>query len=110
MRGLVVVHATGLMLPRGILRLGLWLVGLRGEAGKARFLVELYRRDPAGALTLWAQTCEHVLHGKDREDANSVGGWSQREIDLFLECFSAFTDSTPSLSLHPGDLGLGGGR
>lgn len=87
LRGLVIVHATGLMLPRGILRLGLWLVGLRGEARKAFFLAELYRQDPAGALTLWEQTCSHVLKGKDREDADSVGGWSQREIDLFVRCF-----------------------
>lgn len=93
LRGLVIAHATGLMLPRGILRLGLWLVGLRGGARKALFLAELYRRDAAGALTLWDQTCSHVLNGKDREDADSVGGWSQREIDLFLACFEAVPPS-----------------
>lgn len=100
LRGLVIVHATGLMLPRGSLRLGLWLAGLRGETRKAVFLAELYRRDPAGALLLWEQTCSHVLNGRDREDANSVGGWSQREIDLFLDCFRP----TPT----PGGLAEGG--
>lgn len=81
----ILVMERKLMLPLGIFKWALMFVSLRGARGRVAFIKEHYRREPQKALALWKQTADHVLKGKDREDRDSVGGWSQREIDLFCE-------------------------
>ena len=43
------------------------------------------RNDLDFAYFLIHETALHVLNGKDLEDKNSVGGWSQREVNLFVK-------------------------
>lgn len=39
-------------------------------------------QSPAALADMWEQLIRHCLRGHDREDDDSVGGWSQRELDL----------------------------
>lgn len=84
--GVAAIHAHGLMLPRGILALAVMFprfVG--GKASVTKFFQQLYLRDAKSMNAMWDQTREHMLRGKDTEDRNSVGGWSQRELDIFTQ-------------------------
>lgn len=84
--GVAAIHANGLMLPRGVLKLAVMFPRLAGgKAGITKFFQQLYLRDAASMNAMWDQTREHMLRGKDTEDKNSVGGWSQRELDIFTQ-------------------------
>lgn len=54
---------------------------LRGTNGMLAFFLSLKTRSPDTLNMWWADTLAHIHFGKDTEDADSVGGWSQREID-----------------------------
>lgn len=60
---------------------------LRGYSGLEVFFIELQKREPNTCRQLILQTANHCLRDKDREDKDSVGGFSQREIDLFLNFY-----------------------
>lgn len=86
MAGITLVHLYGLMLPRGFqFVLALLMLKPFGHRAVILFFQQLYKRDPQPALDMWAQTIGHMRTGKDREDAHSVGGWSQRELDIFTQ-------------------------
>lgn len=57
-----------------------------GERGE-RWLFDWLLKSPHRVERIWRETLEHILDGEDREDEDSVGGWSQREIDLFVHAF-----------------------
>lgn len=74
----------------GLMRLqnwpfSLWLIrNLRGRQGVFTFWHRLALRVPDTVHQFIIDTADHIAHGHDREDRDSVGGLSQREIDLLL--------------------------
>ncbi|MHC2090026.1 hypothetical protein [Methylobacterium sp. CM6244] len=80
--GLVACWQHGLMLPRGWLRVLMFV--LRSPERRYAMALELYAREPAAILDLWDQAILHMLTGHDREEASSVGGFSQREMDILV--------------------------
>ena len=54
-----------------------WITG--GRFSK----VLIMRLPPEEIAHMWRQTIDHIVSGKDTEDRDSVGGWSQREMDIF---------------------------
>lgn len=93
---LAFIHDAGLMrFPLGAVSPLVWLVRkTRGRAGLMAFFQHLQRRRPDLLSAAIRETAEHVGWGIDLEDETSVGGWSQREIDLF-QATVQFTDLTP---------------
>lgn len=83
---LAALHHLGLMKAEGgIFRISLAVVGtMKGRPGLLAFFRHLQKRKPSVIDAMIAQTVYHAVHGNDREDADSMGGWSQREIDLLL--------------------------
>lgn len=76
------IWCAGYMLPTGALRPLLWIVRItRGEAGVGHLLRRLQQRNPDIFGLFWRQTLAHLLHGRDVEDRDSAGGYSQRELD-----------------------------
>lgn len=91
-------HATvigGILLVNNLMkfkpwwaRAALWVIWkTRGKSLKVttRFLRELNRRMPKISTEICASAATWLLTGIDYEDADSGGGWSQREIDLFVK-------------------------
>lgn len=76
------VHDLGLMRFRGINRPLVWILRkVRGTAGVLALFRILDQCLPGSMNEMMLDTIKHMLTGKDREDPNSFGGWSQREID-----------------------------
>lgn len=48
------------------------------------WFLRMEQADPGNADDMWQQIVQHMLNGKDREDRGSVGGFSQRELDMFV--------------------------
>jgi hypothetical protein len=85
----VLVIIKKLMFPPWWLRLmlgGLRLI--RGEKGVVLMLWMLSAKNPEIIETMYSQTIDHMLTGKDREERTSVGGFSQRELDMVVEAFT----------------------
>jgi hypothetical protein len=82
-QGVILAHELGLMLPRGKLRIAMWF--FRTPRARSVFMQQMFQRDEPATLNLWEQTLLHMTSGKDREDTDSVGGWSQRELDIFTK-------------------------
>lgn len=80
------VHDLGLMRCRQQpLAALIWLVKkTKGVGGLLFFFADLQKRSPDVLAMWWADTLHHMHLGKDTEDADSVGGWSQREIDMLV--------------------------
>lgn len=80
------VHDLGLMKmppPWGVM---LWLIRkLRGSQGVTNFFWHMSQRSPDQVNAWVAQMLQHLHFGKDTEDSDSLGGWSQREINLLAE-------------------------
>lgn len=49
------------------------------------FWTRIYNQDPASFGRLFGDTIRHMLLGKDREEKTSVGGFSQRELDIVIK-------------------------
>jgi hypothetical protein len=98
-RLIVVAHIydLGLMQFRGPMGLLLSLVRrLRGTIGISAFFERYSRHNPGPVLQgLLVETAMHVAKGHDREDADSVGGWSQREIDALCGRVSFLRGAVP---------------
>ncbi len=63
-----------------------WLIRLvRGQTGVENFLRFLWKKSPDTVHVMHYETALHSVYGKDAEDSDSVGGWSQREIDLLVD-------------------------
>lgn len=79
------VYEIGLMNFRGPLG---FLVRLlrkyKGGQGVFQFFSILNNLFPKEIDKCIEDTVYHIVKGEDRTDADSVGGWSQAEIDLFL--------------------------
>ena len=84
---LVQIWKLGLMRPKGFaLRFLFWFAKrMRGDKGLPIMLKALEQKDPAAVQSFWDQTIAHIRNGKDREDMDSVGGFSQSEIDLIAK-------------------------
>jgi hypothetical protein len=87
------VTGAGLMPPPWWLRACIWIIERRYKKGKVicAFLLfhSLARRGHAQiAETIVSNTVKHLLNGVDREDENSVGGFSQREINSLVAILS----------------------
>jgi hypothetical protein len=79
------VHQLGLMRFRGFNKILLELLKkIRGEEYIFYFFNLLDKVYPKGVEEALYETARHIVNGKDTEDEDSVGGWSQREIDLLL--------------------------
>lgn len=63
------------------------LKATRGRNGLLAFFKKMYARpDQANILAgMIADTRAHLFNGKDTEDKDSVGGFSQRELDLLFK-------------------------
>lgn len=57
----------------------------KGTNGMLHFFVNMNKRSPDTVTEWFVDTLRHLHFGKDTEDRPSVGGWSQREIDLLVE-------------------------
>lgn len=75
----------GLMKFRGI-TFAIWLLRKwKGPAGIYQFFKIVSEKHPK-TLDIWVEdTIRHIVNGKDTIDPASVGGWSQKEIDLLLD-------------------------
>lgn len=80
------VHMLGLMKFKSrTFRFFLWLIRrVRGKAGVFAFFEQLQKRSQETIDEFLEQTVMHIMNGEDTEDADSVGGLSQRELDLLL--------------------------
>jgi hypothetical protein len=68
-------------------RLLLWFMYMRhGDWGTQMMFRQMEQKNPEQITQIISDTCRHVLYGQDKEEVGSLGGWSQREIDLFMEC------------------------
>ena len=76
------VYDLGLMRFRGPLGWVLRLSRLKGNAGVFQFFKILQDRFPDVVKDCMLATIDHMVVGTDKSDNRSVGGWSQREIDL----------------------------
>lgn len=54
-------------------------------------LSHFYTSQPEEARHLLTETARHIRHGKDREEASSVGGFSQREVNIMTTILKART-------------------
>lgn len=63
------------------------LIRLRGNT--AQRLTFALTRLPEVATDIIRATARHIRHGKDREDASSVGGLSQRETEIMVSILFA---------------------
>jgi hypothetical protein len=75
----------GMMIPqqswvRIIIRIGMW----RNRCGAGRVWLSVYTRKPEMARELIEQTADWIIHGKDRTDPHSAGGFNQAEVDKML--------------------------
>lgn len=81
------VYDLGLMRFRSpLFRACLWIVvKLQGRAGLFAFFQQLQKKAPEEIDNFLQQTATHIVDGKDLEDKYSVGGLSQREMNLLLQ-------------------------
>lgn len=79
------VYELGLMNFKGITG---WLVRLlrkyKEGVGVFHLFNYLNKSNPKEIDKCIEDTIYHIVKGEDDEDSDSVGGWSQREIDLIL--------------------------
>ena len=54
------------------------------------FFDAMARMQPDALNETLNQILDHMLRGTDREDKDSVGGWSQRELDMFVGTIQPF--------------------
>ena len=79
---------------------GLMLISSIGDGAKVNTLLDampkslhesalsiFYRLDPANYGQFVEEMCRHTLNGYDTEDNDSLGGFSQRELDLIMTFF-----------------------
>lgn len=83
-----------LMLPRGwALRFMFWFAKKRHGQNAMSLLVSIFqKKSPESVQAFWDQTITHIRTGKDREDRDSVGGFSQREINLVTRILAAISN------------------
>jgi hypothetical protein len=92
--------SQNLMIPTGAA--GLCIRFLRLVTSAVFFrktLWVLFERNPAISIGSITATVQHLLHGRDTEDKDSVGGFSQRELDLI----AAFLDLTEEKFATPAE-------
>ena len=80
------IHDLGLMRCRQQpLAFTIWaLRKIKGTAGMLSFFCNFNGYSPDTIDDWYADTLRHMHFGKDTEDSDSAGGWSQREIDLLV--------------------------
>lgn len=55
------------------------------DEGKVQALITISMIDLPAFKKAWQDALDHITHGTDTEQTDSVGGFSQRELDLFQE-------------------------
>ena len=55
-----------------------------GKPGLQMLVAKMQKRDPDMVRRWMAEAVDHCMNGSDLEDEGSIGGWSQREIDLLV--------------------------
>ena len=74
---------AGLMRMSGVLLGMQWLLKrARGYKGAYAFMIRTSADHPQQFKAFWEDTSNHILNGKDTEDTDSVGGYSQREVNM----------------------------
>lgn len=61
-----------------------YMIKFRGEESIFFFFNRLDKIYPKAVEEALYETIRHIVNGKDVQDEDSIGGWSQREIDLLL--------------------------
>lgn len=79
------VYDLGIMKFRGIGWILWTLKKLKGSAGIFQFFKILSEKSPKSIDKCIEDIIIHIVKGKDTTDPNSIGGWSQKEIDLLLK-------------------------
>jgi hypothetical protein len=82
---MAVICGLGLMRPRGWFRMAVKVISWRHREPKHAAYLRMFIMGERGlnlAKEIRAQTVQHILQGRDTEDADSVGGFSQREINI----------------------------
>ena len=86
------IRLTAFVISEGLMRapfpIGM-LFGLvrwrHGKIGVKNVILKYAKDHEASVLEMFEQTLHHMVYGKDREDSDSVGGFSQREINMILK-------------------------
>jgi hypothetical protein len=74
-------------------RFAFWLLRVRRGDVFKRF-VGYFTRLPDMASEIVQQTADHAVRGRDTEDADSVGGFSQREMDAITGFIHIMNEAT----------------
>lgn len=75
-----IIH-LGILIPKErSIRAAMWLAEKRRKT-KYQLMMGIFQRYPSLATAIIEATADHILLGEDTEDADSVGGLSQREFD-----------------------------
>lgn len=86
------IVAAGLMYPRGFQAKLIWSMAklgarLHGSTPQRRYAMTLHRASvgPEFARDTIKQTCEWMIHGKDRTDIRSAGGFNADELNSIVK-------------------------
>lgn len=82
----------GLMRTHWWVKLCFWIIEKCDKfrsGARAEFFRKIHQDTNVGGESL-QQLVDHILTGKDTEDKDSVGGFSQREIDLLVSILLKF--------------------
>lgn len=94
----------GIMAPTQLMvKFALWIVRKRGLRDYD-FWMDYYKRQPKEATNTIEQTVTHIVEGQDREEASSVGGFSQREVNTLANVIAltsgAYTATMEDIAQH----------
>lgn len=92
-----IIHNSLMIIRPWWWRILFWLIKTRRNALVG--LVHFYNSQPSEARHLLTETARHIRHGVDREQASSVGGFSQREVNIM----TAILKATPASSVGTKD-------
>jgi len=82
-----IIHNNLMIVQPWWWRVLFWLIKTRRNALVG--LVHFYENQHEEARHLLTETARHIRHGKDREEASSVGGFSQREVNIMTAILRA---------------------
>lgn len=67
-----------------------WVRRRKGRAGLMTYFKTMTTKQPKFVTDFVEQTAVHIESGRDREDRDSVGGLSQREVDVLIRALLSF--------------------
>jgi hypothetical protein len=85
----VLVSSRLMNFANPIIRSAMWIGRIIHRVDRFDQALLMLSKFPKVARETIENTARHALSGKDREDRNSVGGFSQREINLITDMLAA---------------------